>query len=584
MDSLLNNLAAEEQQIQSILQAGSRFDYAGGSPTVTTQALTDAELAYFNELLWEKIRREKEALRLYIPLPYQDSFHSSHAPERSLRAANRAGKTMSAAIEFARAVTGQDPHSKYPKKNGRAIIVCKNEKQCGEVVYRKLFKPGAFTIIRDEKTREWRPYLPNVDAHRKREAKKAPPLIPKRFYNEKSITWNKKNAEIPEKIVLKNGWEIYFFSSLGQAPQGWDIDLAWFDEEIVHPSWYSEIAMRLIDRAEFDDERGVFIGGKFMWSATPQAGTMKLYEIHNRAMECMGDKFPAVTEHTATMYDNPYLNEKMVATTVAKFANEEDTAAVRIYGEFALLGLRIFQEFSPRGVHGCKAFDIPENWTRYIAIDPGRQVCAVLFVAVPPPNDPRSKHVYIYDELYLRRCNAEIFAERLMHKMHGQLIYEALIDNHAGRVHEMGSGRTVEEQYRAALKKRNVKFQKTGTTSFTWGSDDVEARILAVKSGLQINNGESRFKVFTDKCPFLIREMEEYCNAKDAKTGLPLDKPLKLNDHLVDDLGYLAMHKLTYHKLKSSNVDSRGGYAFQALKRKQERNRNKNGGRSLKVG
>ena len=58
-----------------------------------------------------------------------------------MRAANRAGKTLSAAIEFARAVTGQDPHNKYPKTAGRAMIVCKNEKQCGEVIFKKLFKP-----------------------------------------------------------------------------------------------------------------------------------------------------------------------------------------------------------------------------------------------------------------------------------------------------------------------------------------------------------------------------------------------------------------------------------------------------------
>ena len=136
-----------------------------------------------------------------------------------------------------------------------------------------------------------------------------PPLIPRRFYNPKDITWNKKNAEIPEKIVLKNGWEIYFFSSLGQAPQGWDVDIAWFDEEIVHPSWYSEIAARLIDRAEYDPVRGVWVGGKFFWSATPQAGTLKLYEIHQRAVDAQEDEHPPVTEHTATMYDNPYLSE-----------------------------------------------------------------------------------------------------------------------------------------------------------------------------------------------------------------------------------------------------------------------------------
>ncbi len=537
-------------------------------------------MAYFSALLYERIRRDKEALRLYEPLAFQIGFHASHAPERSLRAANRAGKTLSAAVEFARAVTGQDPHNKYPKAAGRAIIVCKNEKQCGEVVFKKLFKPGAFWVIKDEETRQWRPYIPDRDQHRRSERKKAPPLIPSRFYNPKDITWNKKNAEIPEKIVLKNGWEIYFFSSLGQAPQGWDVDLAWFDEEIVHPSWYNEIAARLIDRAEYDPVRGVWVGGKFFWSATPQAGTLKLYEIHQRARDAAEDEHPPVTEHTATMFDNPYLSDGAKAMFAQKLENNSDEAAVRIYGEFALLGLRIYQEFAPRGVHGCKAFDIPANWTRYIAVDPGRQVCAVLFAAVPPPSDLRHKHVFFYDELYIRRCNAAIFAEKLANKIGRDVIYEALIDHHAGRVTEMGSGKTVEEQYRVELKKRRVKFEKTGSAHFTWGSDNVEARILAVKSGLQVSDGSARFVVFTDKCPNLIKEAEEYCNAKDAKTGLPLDRPLKLNDHLVDDWGYLAMHKLTWHGSKPRK--EKGGPAYQAMSAKWSKAKNK--GKSIRVG
>lgn len=575
-------MAASEADLHRIVDSTAQYELVG-NPSATSRPLSDSEVAYFNALLYERIRRDNESLRLYVPLDFQETFHASHAPERSLRAANRAGKTLSAAVEFARAVTGQDPHAKYPKTAGRAIIVCKNEKQCGEVVFKKLFRPGAFRIIRDLETRKWRPYLPDRDGHRKSETKKAPPLIPKRFYDPRSITWNKKNAEIPEKIVLKNGWEIYFFSSLGQAPQGWDVDIAWFDEEIVHPSWYNEIAARLIDRAEYDEVRNVWIGGKFFWSATPQAGTLKLFEIHSRAVDAESEEHPAVTEHTATMYDNPYLSEGAKAMFALKLENNSDEAAVRIYGEFALMGLRIYQEFQPRGVHGCKSFDIPANWTRYISIDPGRQVCAVLFAAVPPPSDPRHKKVFFYDELYIRRCNAEIFAQKLAQKIGRDVIYEALIDHHASRVIEMGSGKSVEEQYKAALVTQKVKFSKTGSASFTWGVDDPEARILAVKSGLQLFDGQAKFVVFTDKLPCLLKEAEEYRNATDKATGLPLDKPLKLNDHQMDNWGYLALHKMKYRSAKAG--EERGGEAWQAMQRKKERSKQKDGWTSsVKVG
>jgi hypothetical protein len=177
-----------------------------------------------------------------------------------------------------------------------------------------------------------------------------------------------------------------------------------------------------------------------------------------------------------------------------------------------------------------------------------------------------------------------MFAEKFAAKIGHDVIHEALIDHHAGRCTEIGSGRTVEEQYRAALKAKRVKFTKTGSPHFTWGSDDPEARILAVKSGLTIIDGASRFVVFTDRCQNMIKEAEEYCNAKDPKTGLPLDKPLKLNDHLMDDWGYLAMHKLTYKSAKP--MKDSGGEAFQAMKAKKARVKTKGGwgGGSIKVG
>jgi hypothetical protein len=408
VEAIVAEMAAAEKSLHYLTDDTARYDYIVDAPT-RGHELSDSELAYFYALLYERVRRDQESLRLYVPLKFQDEFHASHAPERSLRAANRVGKTLSAAVEFARAVTGQDPHLKYPKAGGRAIIVCKNEKQCGEVVYKKLFKPGAFWIIKDEVTQYWRTYVPERDEHRKTERKKAPPLIPKRFYDAKCITWNKKNAEIPEKIVLKNGWEIYFFSSLGQAPQGWDVDLAWFDEEIVHPSWYNEIAARLIDRAEYDEDRHVWVGGKFFWSATPQAGTLKLYEIHQRAVDSENDEHPPVTEHHATMFDNPYLSDGAKAMFAAKLENNSDEASVRIYGEFALLGLRIYQEFMPRGVHGMKAFPIPAHWTRYCAIDPGRQVCTFIsmtnstFGDATPPCSRRSSRRRLATMSYTKR-------------------------------------------------------------------------------------------------------------------------------------------------------------------------------------
>src|SRR5262245_34655237 len=82
---------------------------------VPESPLTEAELDEFRRLVREQARRQHEALKLYVPLPYQADFHASTAPERSLRASNRAGKTLAACVEVARAVTGQDHYGTYPQ-------------------------------------------------------------------------------------------------------------------------------------------------------------------------------------------------------------------------------------------------------------------------------------------------------------------------------------------------------------------------------------------------------------------------------------------------------------------------------------
>jgi hypothetical protein len=209
--------------------------------------------------------------------------------------------------------------------------------------------------------------------------KPAPPLIPQRLI--KSIAWENKKAGIAKEVILKNGWELTFFSSEGDPPQGWDVDYVWFDEEILSVNWYPEMAMRLIDR-----------NGLFVWTATPQAGTEELYDLSDRA-EKEQDAVDAgeagelgVEVFHMTMTENVFLDEKGRKNALAKMKSD-DEYAVRVEGKFALAGIRIYPEFHPSGIHYCEFFEIPPHWTRYMAVDPGVQVCGVLCAAVPPPND-----------------------------------------------------------------------------------------------------------------------------------------------------------------------------------------------------
>lgn len=515
-------------------------------------------------ILRELYQRKYSALRLYEPLPVLDEFHRSAADERLVRGSNRAGKTLGSAVEVARAVTGQDPHGKYPPRDGRCFAIGLDEKHLADVMYRKLFRAGAYKIIRDERTGRWRAFRPAEDAARRREAKPAPPLIPARFVRD--VAWKDKKRGVPDKVTLINGWEINFYSSKGQPPQGSDIDLAWIDEECENRLWYSELSARLLDRK-----------GKFVWSATPQVANPDLYNLHCRCED--GD--PKVREFVTLLEDNPHIDDDEKAKLAEKLSPEE--RRVRIKGEFAMTGFIVYPEFD-HGVHGVPFFQLPHDWCCYAYIDPGRQVCAGLFGAVPPPDHELSGDVVVFDEFYVRNCDAQKFGDVMKEKTAGRVFQAFVIDSRAGRVTEMGSGMSVEDQYSRALKERGVKSVATAH-GFVWGADDPKAGIQAVHAMLHVRpNGRPRLRVFRETTPNLAHEMERYHYRRDPVTRLPTDEPEKRNDHLVDCLRYLAMHDPGYVKPPKHKLPLSGAAA--ALKAKKERRRRKEGagGRYVRLG
>lgn len=527
------------------------------------ESATFAEQMRLRRLVSEIASRTCEALRIYEPLPIIDRFHQDGRDERICRGSNRAGKTLGAAVEMARAATGQDPYGKFPTENGRAYLIGLDGQHLGEVMYRKLFRSGAFKMIRDEQTGEWRAYRPATDAHREKQTKPAPPLIPKRFVKE--IAWEDKKRNIPRTVTLTTGWELSFYSSKGAPPQGSDIDLYWLDEEIENEQWYPELSARILDRR-----------GKGFWSATPQIASQQLYDLHERAEN--GD--PNVGEHIALLEDNPHIGQAEKDKLYARLVTDEERR-VRIKGEFALAGFKVYPEFS-RAIHG---YDLegpqpPEGWAHYLVVDPGRQVCAVLFAAVPPPPDD---FVLLWQELYLKNCDASSFGKEVASASIGVTFQAFLIDSHAGRVTEMGSGRSVEEQYSAALKTHKVKSLLTGH-GFLWGSDDPKAGVLAVKEWLRIRaDGTPKLRVARGRLKNFEWEIDRYKNRRIR--GLVTDEPDKRNDHLMDGLRYLAMYQPRWRKVPKGADPV--NYAVRAMRDKQKRKREREGkraGASVRLG
>lgn len=511
------------------------------------KAVAAWKLRKLRRIMAELARRDCEPLRLYEPLPAFAEFHKCRAQERALIGGNRGGKTTAAVVEFVKIITGQHDDPKFPKTNGRAYLVAKDEKQIAGVFYRKLFRPGLFDIIRDEQTGRWRVYRPDQDAHRAHEKKPAPPLIPTRLLKggRKGISFRLKKDNVFRKFTLVNGWEIEAFPAGGDAPRGTDIHLSLFDENVPQ-NWYDEITARLMQHS-----------GSLIWSATPQDEDCEaLANLAERAeREAESDK-PSVVRFSVKLDDNVFMAADKKREFKQKWENDPEQYRIRVEGEFASFGLLVFPEF--HAAHHGVTLDrfpkgrIPANWTRYCAVDPGNRVCAVVFLAVPPPDDDEhGKHFYLYDELYIEDADHEKLGKRMAEKVDGQRFHACIIDDHGSRRSEFG-GKTIRQQAAEAFQKYKV-WDAFAQKYFVPGSDDVEGRVAEVRSWLR--GEDPKLRVVLDTTPHFQREIRRYKRKVQRIDGRSkiLDQPDPRSpwSHAQDCLQYLAHYRgLRYRRAK----------------------------------
>lgn len=532
--------------------------------TVAEKRVSDHKKTQIERLVRQYLRRHVEALKIYKPMPFQETFHSNPAHIRLLRAGVRAGKTTAAAVEVARAVTGCDPHGKYPAKDGLCVIVNEYLRDVGSVTWRLLFRAGAFFMIRDERTGAWRAYNPDTDAHRKSERKPAPPLIPQRMIDGKP-TWLNKGLRVFSNVRLKTGWEIRAFSSDSEPIQGVNVHLAHIDEDIHNPDWITELEARTAE-----------VGGRIVWSARPHNRNTAMLEVSQRAWDQLGEDKPDVVEFRSSFTANPHVPHENKDRTKRGFASKgESTLRMFDEGEYPLNEFKVFPEFNIN-IHGFDAdkFEkgvIPPTWTRFAAVDPGYAVCAVIFAAVPPPDEEDA--VYLYDELYLKHCSAAMFAKAMDQKTSGVQFRAFIIDAHGSARSDTGVGKTIRRQYSEALEKRGVRSELTGS-DFILGSDQRMARVETVHSWLAVrDDGSTKLRVLRGRLPMWEYEIERYFRKrrKDEVLEEPDDRPGRPT-HLMHATQYLAHWPgLRYRKPKA--IKKAGRWLTGYLKRKQDRRR-----------
>lgn len=504
-------------------------------------SLTQHQVEKIKELQNELRERQLEGLRLYQPTPQQDQMHKCRASEILVIGGNRSGKSLSTFVEDARAVTGQDPYKKYPEKDGVLVIIGKDWKHIGLVVYPMLFRSGAFKIIKDLATGDWRPFDPATDEDRRWEARPAPPLIPKRLV--KSTSWVLKSAQYIQSCVLHTGWTIYFFSSEGDPVQGFSADRVHFDEDINNENWVPEMQGRIVDRR-----------GRLVWSAMPHSTNNALLGLKERADEqeaLLGEESP-IRCFKLRFLDNPFLPESEKQKSIARWAAAgTDVLRQRAEGDFITDSVLMYPNFD-MSIHGFSRAELPDgqipsDWTRYAVIDPGHTVTAVLFAAVPPDE----RMVLLYDQLYLRQCNATVFGEEFEKKVRDAHFHAFIIDAHGARIRDIGSGRLPSEQYTEQMVQRNIRSAVTGA-SFLAGCDDIPARSEATRVGLHIRpqDGTPLIRVLQHACPDLEREIKRYRKKVNYVSGIAVvtDAPNTRGEcHLVQCMEYLCAYRPKYH-------------------------------------
>lgn len=96
----------------------------------------------------------------------------------------------------------------------------------------------------------------------------------------------------------------------------------------------------------------------------------------------------------SNVYENKYLMEHDPNYVRVLENLPEDRKQAMLYGNWDIFDGQFFPEFDRR-IHVIEPIDIPDSWNRYIALDYGLDMFAVIFVAI----DTKGK-AYIYNEIH----------------------------------------------------------------------------------------------------------------------------------------------------------------------------------------
>ncbi|MDD2226965.1 MAG: terminase family protein [Clostridia bacterium] len=409
----------------------------------------------------------------------QMQFHKCKKRNRWVFGGNRSGKTECGAVETVWLARGIHPY-KENKKNISGWIVSLSHQVQRDVAQNKILEYINPYWIKEVVMREGR----------------------------------KSSAKygIIDFILIKNvfgGASKLAFKSCDQGRekfQGTSLDFVWFDEEPPQDI-YRECQMRVMDKK-----------GEIFGTMTPLKGLTWVYdEIYLN--QCADSEVWSIFME---WNDNPFLNKEEITHLTQTLSSDELES--RRYGRFIHNGGLVYGEFDP-SIHIIEPFNVPTEWYDNISIDPGL-------------NNPLSAHWYAEDfdgNIYVIAEHYEARQTVLYHASKIKEICQTLNwPLFQGKVRALIDSAS-NQRTLAGEKSVSELFNDCGILVSTSVNKDLFSGINKVKWFLKDVENKTRLFIFKS-CVNLIREIKGYSWGNG-------EKPMKKNDHALDELRYYLMSK-----------------------------------------
>jgi len=441
--------------------------------------LSNDEMAKLCEIKADIEQRKKEfAILYYEPQPHQEPFHLSNKKVRLISGANQSGKSICASIEGIQISLGIHPTKKIPVPNKGRVIATDLQKGIGENIteqYDKYCSWGEVARI-------------------------------KRYPGGQMA-----------KIFYKNGSTVDFLSYEQKTEifEGWIGHWAQFDEPPPRDKYIATM-------------RGLMRYKGLCWIAmTPLTEPWIYDEIYTQG----GPEEHQPDVWTFDERDNIYISDEEKKDFASRLTPDEKEA--RLHGRFKHLSGLIYKIFSPE-IHCVKSFPIPEDRTRYVAMDyHPRTPCAVLWIAV----DPHGR-AYVYDELEIDKTIKEI-SDAIKVKEGKDHIRVRFIDPLSATPDRI-TGRSAQREF---LRPPNGLAFRSATKTWVIGKNAVEEYLKLDKEG------QPGIYYFRDKVPkcisgFLHYQWDEYAGTREGEK----ETPRKKYAHFPDCTRYILVTRSNYKK------------------------------------